>query len=416
VTMGALFNTASWAPALLIWSFLLLMPFSRSAELPTLVMAILGSILLWRHGKEACWQGGARIYSIMFLCIWVPIVLSVPDSLWFKKSLSTALTFPRIYLAGLYIIWMLREPLVHQRVLKLVAWLLLFWVVDAFIQAVIGYDLFGYAYPERLNGLFGPDSWKLGLSLSMLAPILWEYVSRHGNRWQLALVWLGTATVVLLASNRESWIVFAIATTMWSWVYARRLGFHPVKLLAPLVVVVLVAGVLAYQTNPRFAVRIDKSLAVLDFTYESLDEASSRRMHLWSNAVSVIENHPVNGAGVRSYRYAYAKYAEADDPYVRADGTGMIYAHQLILEVGAETGLIGLIGLLFFLAILVRVGIGASARSPLVWAAWLGVFAWFFPINTHTALYSAFWSLLLGWMVAVVVSQPRTPDMPAERS
>jgi len=78
--------------------------------------------------------------------------------------------------------------------------------------------------------------------------------------------------------------------------------------------------------------------------------------------------------------------------------------------------LIGLIGLLFFLAILVRVGIGASARSPLVWAAWLGVFAWFFPINTHTALYSAFWSLLLGWMVAVVVSQPRTPDMPAERS
>lgn len=402
--MQAVFNPASWTPVVLAWSFLLLLPFSRSSELPMFIMAILGGVLIWKHGKQAVWEGGARTFSLLFLCIWLPMALSVPDSLWFEKSLSTALTYPRIYLAGIFLIWMLREDLPRQRLLKLSAWLLLFWVVDALIQALVGYNLLGYAYPERLNGLFGPDNWKLGLSLAMLSPIVWEYVSRHGAKWQLALAWLGTAAVVLLASNRESWIVFALATVMWVWVYARRLELHPLKLLTPIVLIAAAAGAGAYQADSKFAQRIDQSIGALDFTYESLNQASSFRVHLWNNALTVLENHPINGAGVRSYRYAYAQYAEPDDPYLSPDGTGMIYAHQLVLEVGSETGAIGLAGLLGFLVIFIRSGRGVS-NNPLAWAAWLGAFAWLFPVNTHTALYSSYWSLLIGWVVAVGVSR-----------
>lgn len=403
--MQAVFNPAVWTPVVLAWSFLLLLPFSRSSELPMFIMAILGGVLIWKHGKEATWQGGAKTFSLLFLCIWVPMALSVPDSLWFEKSLSTALTYPRIYLAGIFLIWMLREDIARQRLLKLSAWLLLFWVFDALVQAVAGYNLLGYAYPERLNGLFGPKNWKLGLTLAMLSPIVWEYVSRNGAKWQLALAWLGTAAVVLLASNRESWIVFAIATLMWSWVYARRLGFHPFKLLALIALVAVVAAMGAYQANPKFAQRVDQSMAVLDFSYEGLDRAGSLRMHLWSNAATVLKNHPINGAGVRSYRYAYTQYAEANDPYVSPDGIGMLYAHQLLLEVGSETGMIGLAGLLFFFLIFIRSGRGI-AKHPLSWVAWLGAFAWLFPLNTHTALYSAYWSLLIGWVLAVGISRP----------
>lgn len=401
--MRALFNPASWAPVVLAWSFLLLLPFGRSSELPMFIMAILGGILVWKHGRQATWQGGARTFSLLFLCIWIPIALSVPDSLWFKKSLSTALTFPRIYLAGIYLIWMLRENLARQRLLKLSAWLLLFWVVDALIQAVVGYDLLGYAYPARLNGVFGPDNWKLGLTLAMLSPIVWEYVSRNGAKWQLALAWLGTAAVVLLASNRQSWIVFAVASVIWGWVYARRLGFHPARLLVPIVLLAGVAGVGAYQANDKFAKRVDQSIGALDFSYEGLNAASSNRLHLWKNAMTVLENYPINGAGVRAYRYVYGQYAEAGDPFLNPDGTGQIYAHQLLLEVGSETGLIGLAGLLAFFVIFIRAGRGLSSY-PIAWAAWLGVFAWLFPVNTHTAIYSANWSLLLGWLLAVSVA------------
>jgi O-antigen ligase len=414
--MPALFNPLSWAPVVLVWSFLLLVPFHRSAELPMFIMAVLGGVLIWKHRRQVVWEGGAKTFSLLFLCTWVPIALSVPDSLWFKKSLSTALTYPRVYLAGIYIIWVLREEIARQRLLKLAAWLLLFWVFDALVQAVFGYDLFGYAYPLRLNGLFGPDSWKLGLTLAILAPIVWEYVSRHGTKWQLALAWLGIAVVVLLANNRESWIVFALVNLIWGWVYARRLGFHPIKLLAPIALAGAIAGLGAYQFNPKFAERVDSSLAALDFTYESVNKASSMRLHLWSNAVTVLENHLVNGAGARAYRYAYAKYAVPDDPWVHDDGTGMIYAHQLLLEVGSETGLIGLFGLLAFFVIYVRAGWRNGGKHALAWAAWLGVFAWFFPVNTHTALYSAYWSTLLWWVIALSLASEsgRTISKPSK--
>ena len=399
--MPAVFNPTSWIPVVLAWSFLLLLPFSRSSELPVFIMAVLGGTLIWKHGRQAFWAGGARTFTILFLCLWVPIALSVPDSLWFKKSLSTALTYPRIYFAGIYLIWVLREEIARERLLKLSAWLLMFWVVDALIQAVVGYNLLGYAYPERLNGLFGPDNWKLGLTLAMLSPLVWEYVSRTGAKWQLALVWLGTAAVVMLASNRESWIVFALATLIWSWSYARRSGWHPARIMLPLVLATALIGAGAYQGNPKFSQRVDQSLAVLDFSYEGLDKAGSLRMHLWRNALAVIENHPINGAGVRSYRYAYAKYAEPNDPFVNPDGTGMAYAHQLMLEVGSETGMIGLVGLAAFFVVFVRARPRAVAGNSLVWAAWLGVFVWMFPLNAHTAIYSAYWSLLVGWTVAV---------------
>jgi O-antigen ligase len=409
--VSALFNPGSWAPVVLAWSFLLLLPFGRSSELPMFIMAILGGVLIWKHGKEATWQGGARTFSLLFLCIWIPIALSVPDSLWFKKSLSTALTYPRIYLAGIYLIWVLRENLAHQRLLKLSAWLLLFWVVDALIQAVVGYDLLGYAYPERLNGLFGPHNWKLGLTLAMLSPIVWEYVSRHGEKWQLALAWLGTAAVVLLASNRQSWIIFALATLLWVWAYARRLGLHPARLFLSLMLVTGLAGVGAYQVNPKFSQRIDQSMAVLDFSYEGLDRASSVRMHLWSNALTVMENHPFNGAGVRSYRYAYAQYAEVDDPYVNPDGTGMAYAHQLLLEVGSEAGVFGLAGLLAFFVLFIRAKWKLKLEDSISWLAWLGAFVWLFPLNAHTAIYSAYWSLLLWWLIAISFTRHRTAEV-----
>lgn len=402
--MRAVFNPTSWTPVVLAWSFLLLLPFSRSSELPIFIMAILGGTLIWKHGRQAFWEGGAKTFTILFLCLWIPIALSVPDSLWFKKSLSTALTYPRIWFAGLYLIWVLREDIARERLLKLSAWLLMFWVVDALIQAVVGYDLLGHAYPERLNGLFGPHNWKLGLTLAMLSPIVWEYVSRNGAKWQLALAWLATAAVVLLASNRESWIVFGLATTFCGWVYARRMGRSPYKLMVPIVIITVIATAVAYQSNAKFAQRLNRTATALEFSYDGLDAASSSRLLLWSKALQVFGHFPVNGAGARSFRYAYPLFANEGDPFISPDGTGPIYAHQVVLEVGSETGLIGLAGLLAFFVLFVRVGRELAYR-PLAWVAWVGAFAWLFPINTQTALYSAYWSLLIGWTIAIAMSR-----------
>ncbi|ODU13906.1 MAG: hypothetical protein ABS91_00790 [Thiobacillus sp. SCN 64-35] len=400
--MRAAFNSAAWTPVVLVWSFLLLLPFGRSSELPMFVMAILGGFLIWKQGRAVAWPGGARTFSLLFLCLWVPMALSVPDSLWFKKSLSTVLTYPRIYLAGIYIIWMLRTELARERLLKLSAWLLLFWVFDALVQAVVGYDLLGYAYPERLNGLYGPDNWKLGLTLAMLSPVVWEYVSCHGRKWQLVLAWLGTAAVVLLASNRQSWVVFALATVVWGWRYAHSQGLRPLRMLVPAMLAAVLAGFTAYHLNPKFAVQVDKTLLAKQLTYENMNDASSGRLQIWANASRVFLDHPVNGVGVRAYRHAYPLYAQAGDIFVGADGTGAIYAHQVVFEVGSESGLFGLVGLLGFYTLLLAAARRAHASaSSFAWPFMVGLLAWWFPFNAHTAIYSAYWSLLLGWALSV---------------
>lgn len=87
--MPTVFNPASWTPVVLAWSFLLLLPFGRSSELPVFIIVILGGILILKYGKQVTWQGSAGIFSLLFLCIWVLIALSVSNSLWFQKSPST---------------------------------------------------------------------------------------------------------------------------------------------------------------------------------------------------------------------------------------------------------------------------------------------------------------------------------------
>jgi hypothetical protein len=47
----------------------------------------------------------------------------------------------------------------------------------------------------------------------------------------------------------------------------------------------------------------------------------------------------------------------------------------------------------------------AASADPLTWAAWVGAFAWLFPLNTHTSFYSSYWALLLGWLIAVSLAR-----------
>jgi len=121
----------------------------------------------------------------------------------------------------------------------------------------------------------------------------------------------------------------------------------------------------------------------------------------------MIEGHPVNGVGVRAFRYAYTEFAGQCDAMVNPDLktrklTGAAYAHQIVLEVFSETGLIGLIGLMLFYIALVRAWMRASptAKNTALPFA-LAALAWLFPINTHTAFYSSQWSQLVWLLLAL---------------
>jgi len=113
--------------------------------------------------------------------------------------------------------------------------------------------------------------------------------------------------------------------------------------------------------------------------------------------------HPLNGVGVRGFRYAYAAYAEPGDFFVDpVTHEGASHAHQLLLELFSETGLIGVLAWLIGAWFAIRAWRRADAAAR--WRALapgLALVAMCFPLNTHLAFYSAWWGLLFWWLLAL---------------
>jgi O-antigen ligase len=83
-------------------------------------------------------------------------------------------------------------------------------------------------------------------------------------------------------------------------------------------------------------------------------------------------------------------------------GEGACHAHQLVLEILTETGVLGLLLWCAAAALAIRAWCRTSAAArarafPVTLA--LGVML--FPLNTHLAFYSAWWGLLFGWLLGL---------------
>ena len=396
----------------LVFSCFLLFPFNRSVELPILIMTIGGGVLAYQYGRPFFREPAVRLFTLLFACIWLPMLFSIPDSYDLNKSGSASLSFIRLYLSGLFVIWALSKQNQASLLVKLLAGLTAFWVVDALFQSATGRDFFGYALvANRINGIFGEDGWKLGNALPVLAPFLILALRR-----KLALMLLAallTGAVVVLGGSRGGWVSFGLVCIWLIFSETQRRGVAFWKIGA-VVALTGLAGTFAVLENPYAKQRLDQTLLIFSGDEAKIDQALSLRWTLWKDAFAMIDAHPVNGVGVRAFRYAYPEFAQADDPFISIDEksgrqTGAYYAHQIVVEVTSETGLIGLAGLGLFYALLVRTWRQANPERriqalPFAMAA----LAWIFPLNTHPSFYSAQWSTLI-WLVIAILCATLLP-------
>jgi O-antigen ligase len=135
-----------------------------------------------------------------------------------------------------------------------------------------------------------------------------------------------------------------------------------------------------------------------------MDVALSGRTRIWGAAWCMARSHPVNGVGARGFREAFPACDPA--PGERAAwGTGpALHAHQVMLEILSETGVLGLLCWLAGVALAWRAWRYAddTARSH-ARPALLALAVTVFPFNTHLAFYSTFWgglTLLLAALYA----------------
>jgi O-antigen ligase len=354
--------------------------------------------------------------GVLFLAYWLPQAVSAfdaadPGRTWGK--VAAALRYlPFMWLVAIAVATPQRRRITFTGLALVTA----AWTLDALVQAVFGtsalfwsMDLLKWlisghglctaqeiAAADRLPGVFGPCNLKFGQVLAAVSPFLLFFVGQRMGRWGWLLAAALVGVVLVLAGSRASWISYALVVLFSG---GRLLG---AKRMA-LVVLAGVAGTVALglgssQVRERFA----RTQMALSGDASGMDQALSGRSQIWGAALCMVREHPLNGVGVRDFRRAYPQCDPSPQSTAAWGDSPALHAHQIVLEILAETGVLGLLLWMAGAAMAIRAWIYASplARDQARPAA-LALATTVFPLNTHLAFYSTFWGGVLVVLAAL---------------
>lgn len=389
-------------PGWLAISFFALLPFGRLAEIPLSVFALSLPFLARTAEHRQRIRQVSTVVIPIFLCFWIPMVVSSIDSFLPQKSWLSSIAALRFLAAALSMAVLLRANSTRWRVIRWTAFLLVFWAIDGFFQLIFGNDIFGIAmHPDRLNALFVQKYQFFGPTLAMLSPLLLEHARRHWPAWAWVGAFTLTLAAVLIAGMRAGWLVMGLVLVVYLWLMLRRENRDLRKASLSIPVFVISAIIGSYLISPLFQARLEQSVAISQGSQAAIDAASTYRLPIFKTSLTIFKSHPVNGVGVRAYPVAYMAYAAEDDFHIQNSGgtSGASHAHNVVLEVMADTGSIGLLGMILGFVLVLRFWLGMTLdRRNEAFPFALALALVLFPLNSHFALYGTYMSSLI-WML-----------------
>jgi O-antigen ligase len=423
-----------WAPYWIL-AFVALWPAPGIAE-GVLVLGALAAIIKllvtrFRGGTELLSGPAWALTSALFFAYWLPQLLSAFDAVDAREAFYKSATALR-YLPFL---WLVASAVADRRGRRItfggLAIIAAAWTIDALLQALSGTSTLFWgldalkqlienkpmcspdeiAALDRLSGVLGPCNLKLGIVLASLSPfVLYAAGRRFGSAgWIVAAALVGI--VILLGGARASWVTYALVLVFSGW---RLLGWK--KLLG----MFAFGGILLLVLNatvPQVHERVERTSQALTADEAGLDDALSGRGRIWGAALCMARAHPVNGVGARNFRDAFPA-CDPEPEEVPAWGSGpAFHAHQIVLEILSETGLLGLLLWLSGAALAWRAWRYADADArDRARPAMLALAVTVFPFNTHLAFYSTFWGGLTLLLAALFAGSllARREALPAE--
>ncbi len=392
---------------LLVAAFVLLQPVKNLFELPVALMALFGLIQLVRHPRDILGMPATRVVLLMFAAFWVPMLLSLTDAVSFRRSLETTLVFLRFPLAAVFACWALAQDEARHRLMMVLGIALSLSAFDIVMQATLGHDLFGV--PPSGGRMTGLIHGKLvaGHLMAVMSPVFFAWV-RHAARqrlWLWGLVPLFVAAI-LLTGSRAAWVMLAVGVLLMGW---QMFSFEGVRLHWRTVVAgmsMILLTLVGLQHQAEWQRKMDVTAGLFSGNYEQANDATSNRLPIWQVGLQVARDHWVNGVGPRGFRYIYPEYVPKNDYWLQfGSGTGPTHPHQTLLEISAETGLVGL---LFYLAAMGYWGrrmLKAGREHRFEALPWMSaVLIALMPINAHMAIYASFWSCVTWWLVALAAA------------
>lgn len=378
-------SNANWlffAAATLLTAVIWAQPLSGGPRVPSILLMLLGGFVIAKglfSTKDRRWQR----FLIILTLFWLPALSSLVGSYAPEKSMELLVLLPLYLLFAAATFYLLDKYVQRDWLLIIISAISVFWLADGLLQLFLGQDLFGV--PIRPDGrIVGPFAHHLRLSLfvTILSPVVLQYLERHGWVWQL--IYLTAAVIIAMLSGvRTDLLTLLLAVGFYT------IGRRKFMLIAAMIPVILLAGIFAGSHSDISDKKL-KSFSSVPSTYIEWNELSSYRLDIWSTAWNMFSDNPITGVGARAFSTAYDQYKGEDD-YFGDTTVTVSHAHHPIISIVAETGVIGLVGLFLAISLIYRWG-RDSIHSVLIANPWLQILIlMIFPIQSMPILFSLWW-------------------------
>ena len=380
-------------------------PFPGEYRVPLVGSALLGLALTWRGEWRVVAEPAKRL-ALLLLCLLIPGLLSIPTSLAPSKSWGEIASVVLVGLAGLSVLYGLRRQQDHRWLQSGLVIVIAAWIGDGLLQALTGADVFGIT-PKAEGMINGPFTTNgiFGIIVSALTPlVLWEPLKQR-QRWAIALL-SGIVVTVILSGQRNNLLLLAVGLIALSSLWSRRTRLIGAAALVAIVIAVYpFAPTLQQRSNWMMSSGNEMASSLQGLRddpgdtksskrlFDSLNRFTSDRAFLVDAGLKMIHDRPLTGVGINAFRPAYPLYAQLTPHGHRDTPT---HAHNIYLELTAETGLIGLSGLLLAIGLGWRwFALACQERQRMAAPYAATLLAMLFPLTTHTVLLAAFYFSLL---------------------
>jgi probable O-glycosylation ligase (exosortase A-associated) len=300
----------------------------------------------WVRQGFGQWQfGQARGIVIAFVAYWVWAVISVSwaierDVAWRWVELIAKVLLP--FLVGMTIIDSLRK-------LKMLAWVIMLSQGYVALEANLTY-FEGY---NRLwiEGFASLDNNSVAIALDTCVGLAFFLGLQTNNLWLKAVAFTGAALMahaVLFSFSRGGMVALCVTGIISFFLLPKKLPHYLVFAMAMLLVLRL--------AGPQVVERFGTSFSA----EEKRDTSAESRIQLWGVCWDLMKKHPC-GVGPDQFSFVVTDYGFPPGKQ----------AHSLWLQIGAETGFVGLGCLLLFY------GICAVRLWPLTWESRPAPDPWF---------------------------------------
>lgn len=264
-----------------------------------------------------------------------------------------------------------------------------YWVLGSTLLAFGG--LVGYLY----TGVYADASFigknGIGTLLSTVIPVSQMKLSNRRKLYDY-LSFIFITSTLLLSMSQGAWIGLIFAEILLLIFGDEKVKKSVYILILILLVLFFIFSIHSIVTGNRF----------LDFFYTRLDMSSSskvERTYIWRSSIEMFLDHPITGVGIGVFSVEYPNYRlpEAHEVIIS-------FAHNLPLNLLAESGILGLLSFFSFLTYIYKRCISAlkSSRDNLFLTLLSSLTAYM----GHQLFDGTMWSLHIGivfWMLGAFI-------------